>query len=186
MKKTILGILLLSLWLPTFAKEIDITESKGIDQEVIVSLSPEPAYWDTDQGSVIKAVFDVELDEASVQKNNVKLMHITQTKESMIDGEVMYDSDTKTVNFSPAHDLQEGFYEVEFKSLKAIKANKDQQIKEIKYLFYVPEVINGYKLPPEPDETLNNSTLLGIDINEDGVRDDIERKIIQKYDTINC
>ncbi|MGK0255574.1 MAG: hypothetical protein ACI81I_000174 [Arcobacteraceae bacterium] len=43
------------------------------------------------------------------------------------------------------------------------------------------EVINGYVLPPEPDETLNNSTLLGIDSNDNGVRDDVERKIIETY-----
>ncbi len=41
--------------------------------------------------------------------------------------------------------------------------------------------INGYKLPPQPDETLNNSTLLGIDSNGNGVRDDVERKIYFKY-----
>ncbi|WP_024955738.1 Ig-like domain-containing protein [Sulfurospirillum arcachonense] len=41
--------------------------------------------------------------------------------------------------------------------------------------------INGYKLPPEPDETLNNSTLLGIDSNNNGVRDDVEIYIIKKY-----
>ena len=41
--------------------------------------------------------------------------------------------------------------------------------------------INGYKLPPEPDETLNNSTLLGIDSNNNGVRDDVERWIYETY-----
>jgi len=41
--------------------------------------------------------------------------------------------------------------------------------------------VNGYKLPPEPDETLNNSTLLGIDVNDNGVRDDVERKVIETY-----
>jgi VCBS repeat-containing protein len=44
-----------------------------------------------------------------------------------------------------------------------------------------PEVINGYTLPPEPDEALNNSTLLGIDSNNNGVRDDVERWIIKHY-----
>ena len=38
--------------------------------------------------------------------------------------------------------------------------------------------INGYRLPPEPDPTLNNATLLGIDSNDNGVRDDVERLII--------
>jgi len=42
--------------------------------------------------------------------------------------------------------------------------------------------INGYKLPPEPDETINNSTLLGIDSNNNGVRDDVERWIYETYD----
>ncbi len=32
-----------------------------------------------------------------------------------------------------------------------------------------PEVIHGYTLPPEPDQTINNSTLLGIDSNDNGV-----------------
>jgi len=45
----------------------------------------------------------------------------------------------------------------------------------------IPTVINGYTLPPEPDPTLNNSTLLGVDSNDNGVRDDVERKIIVKY-----
>ena len=44
-----------------------------------------------------------------------------------------------------------------------------------------PEIINGYVLPPEPDETLNNSTLLGIDSNDNGVRDDVEIYVIKRY-----
>jgi hypothetical protein len=43
------------------------------------------------------------------------------------------------------------------------------------------EIINGHILPLEPDETLNNSTLLGIDTNNNGVRDDVERKIYFEY-----
>jgi len=43
------------------------------------------------------------------------------------------------------------------------------------------EVINGYKLPPEPDPKVNNATLLGIDSNDNGVRDDVERYIVQTY-----
>ena len=47
--------------------------------------------------------------------------------------------------------------------------------------FTFVQEINGYELPPKPDETVNNSTLLGIDSNSNGVRDDVERKIIIKY-----
>ena len=41
--------------------------------------------------------------------------------------------------------------------------------------------INGYKLPPEPDPTVNNATLLGVDSNGNGVRDDVERWIYITY-----
>jgi hypothetical protein len=44
-----------------------------------------------------------------------------------------------------------------------------------------PEAINGYTLPPEPDPAVNNSTLLGIDVNNNGVRDDVERWIYKTY-----
>ncbi len=41
--------------------------------------------------------------------------------------------------------------------------------------------INGYILPPEPDKTINNATLLGVDSNDNGVRDDVERYVIKTY-----
>ena len=42
-------------------------------------------------------------------------------------------------------------------------------------------VINGYTLPPEPDPAVNNATLLGVDSNDNGVRDDVERWIYETY-----
>ncbi len=44
-----------------------------------------------------------------------------------------------------------------------------------------PEVVHGHILPPEPDPVVNNSTLLGIDVNKNGVRDDVERWIYETY-----
>ncbi len=44
------------------------------------------------------------------------------------------------------------------------------------------EVIHGHTLPPEPDPTINNATLGGVDSNANGVRDDVERAIYKKYD----
>jgi len=41
--------------------------------------------------------------------------------------------------------------------------------------------INGYKLPPEPNPVVNNSTLLGIDFNNNGVRDDVEIYVIKRF-----
>ena len=181
MKKLIMGILFVSLTTLVIAKDIDMTKSKGTEQSVILSLTPPAAYMDTDQDVVLTATFDVELDAKHVQKNNVKLKHITQTKESLVDGTVAYDTNDNAVIFTPSSLLTYGYYEVEFKSLKATKINKSQQIKEIKYRFYVPEVINGYKLPFAPDSTVNNATLLGVDSNDNGVRDDVEIYIIKRY-----
>jgi len=44
-----------------------------------------------------------------------------------------------------------------------------------------PEIINGHILPPEPYPVVNNSTLLGIDVNNNDVRDDAEIWILNKY-----
>lgn len=43
------------------------------------------------------------------------------------------------------------------------------------------EVINGINVPPEPDSKLNKSTVLGIDKDKNGVRDDIDRMIATYY-----
>jgi len=45
----------------------------------------------------------------------------------------------------------------------------------------VYKIINGHRLPPEPDPAINSSTLLGIDSNNNGVRDDVERYIYNRY-----
>ena len=44
------------------------------------------------------------------------------------------------------------------------------------------EIIHGHTLPPEPAPVLNNATLGGVDSNNNGVRDDVERAIYKKYD----
>ena len=41
--------------------------------------------------------------------------------------------------------------------------------------------VNGHRLPSEPDPAVNNSTLLGVDVNGNGVRDDVERWIYETY-----
>ena len=42
-------------------------------------------------------------------------------------------------------------------------------------------VINGHTLPPEPNPAINNSTLFGVDSNDNEVRDDVEIWIYKKY-----
>ncbi len=43
------------------------------------------------------------------------------------------------------------------------------------------QTINGIAVPPEPDPTVNNATLIGVDSNNNGIRDDVERKIATWY-----
>lgn len=181
MKKILVLVSLLTLSTFSFSKDININKSKGTKQTSIVSLAPTPAQIDVDQNVVIKTAFDTTLDEKHIQKNNIKLKHLSQNKEAIIGGTIGYESNENTVTFKPHLPLAVGYYELEIKSLKTSKLKKDQHIKEIKYRFYVPEVINGHKLPPEPDKTLNNSTLLGIDVNKNKVRDDVERWVYINY-----
>lgn len=180
MKKLLTGILLLSLSTLMLAEDIDMNKSKGTEQSVIVSLTPPVAQMYVDKNVIIKVVFDVDLEDKHVKKNDIKLKKISDKKKK-IKGEVDYLINEKAVTFTPIEFLKEGFYEIEFKSLKTTKENKHTKIKEIKYRFYVPEVVNGYKLPLEPDATINNATLLGVDSNSNGIRDDVERFIVIKY-----
>ncbi|MGC9351854.1 MAG: DUF5011 domain-containing protein [Sulfurovum sp.] len=62
----------------------------------------------------------------------------------------------------------------------SIKAKVDNLVSDALMLDIYWEV-NGHRLPPEPDKALNDSTLLGIDVNNNGVRDDVERWIYNEY-----
>jgi len=44
-----------------------------------------------------------------------------------------------------------------------------------------PRIIHGHTLPPEPDPNINSATLLGVDVNHNDVRDDVERWIYMTY-----
>ena len=44
-----------------------------------------------------------------------------------------------------------------------------------------PIVIQGHTLPPMPNPKVNNATLLGVDVNNNDVRDDVEIWIYQTY-----
>lgn len=43
------------------------------------------------------------------------------------------------------------------------------------------EVINGITVPPEPAPAINNATLAGVDINNNGIRDDVERLVAKSF-----
>ena len=41
--------------------------------------------------------------------------------------------------------------------------------------------VTGERLPPRPDQTLADATIEGIDANKNGIRDDVERAIFDRY-----
>ena len=51
----------------------------------------------------------------------------------------------------------------------------------VKVTLVNPESVNGVAIPPEPPAGLNNATLAGFDTNGNGVRDDVERVLAQKF-----
>jgi len=193
MKKSI-GLLLFLLTSILFAETIDVTKSEGTNQSIIASLTPAPASPEVDANVTIEAVFNEALNPMSTM-HSVTLKRITgkkkrwgmfgfgisRSKNKTVQGSITYDQNENTLYFTPDRPLEVGFYEVSFKHLMKKMPGMHMRIKPIVYRFYVPEVINGFKLPPEPDEDKNNETLLGIDFNHNGIRDDVERNIIKKY-----
>ena len=43
------------------------------------------------------------------------------------------------------------------------------------------ETINGIAVPSEPDTTVNQSTLAGVDSNGNGIRDDVDRMLAREF-----
>jgi len=151
MKKLFVLIILLFFSTLSIAKEIDLEKSKGIEQEVIVSLTPIPASRTVAKDVIIKAVFNVELDEKHLKRHNVKLKRISG-KKKWIRGKVSYLADEKTIIFTPKKPLKEGYYKIVFKGLKTLKEHshnhhKKKKIKKIKYRFYVPKTVPDTKAP---------------------------------------
>jgi hypothetical protein len=42
-------------------------------------------------------------------------------------------------------------------------------------------VINGIKVPPVPDQKINNATIAGVDSDNNGIRDDLDRYIAENF-----
>ena len=68
----------------------------------------------------------------------------------------------------------DNFKEIDERNLKNKPKNETSKIVNGKEYTKV----YNYWLPPEPDSDINNSTLLGVDVNNNKVRDDIERRIV--------
>jgi hypothetical protein len=190
--KKIISLLLFVFTGILMADQIDIAVSEGTDQRVVETLIPQPAEVEADANVTIKAIFSKALNPMTVRRS-ITLKKLNKEKQKSffgffkgkrderVSGKVSYDANSYTVSFKPDNPLEVGFYEVSFRHLMTRNPGRDMRIKPITYRFYVPEVINGFKLPPEPDEDKNNETLLGIDFNRNGIRDDVERWVITHY-----
>ena len=63
-----------------------------------------------------------------------------------------------------------------------LKAKFDDPVHdEITITVFPILIINGVRLPPEPLPEENNATLVGIDSNDNGVRDDVERWVYTEF-----
>ena len=68
-----------------------------------------------------------------------------------------------------------GFY-------RAIQKNKtDKAIEIINSTKITLDDVMGKNLPPVPDQKINDSTIVGIDANKNGIRDDVELAIFKEY-----
>lgn len=139
MRKILAICILLFGTIAGFASSEDLTKSKGIDQEVISLLTPTPEST-VASDTTIEVKFSIDLDAIQIKEHDIKLKRISPDVK-IINGNVAYDSTEKTLSFVPLTTLEEGLYEIEYKSLKALKSNKDMKIKEIKYRFNVIPVI---------------------------------------------
>lgn len=57
----------------------------------------------------------------------------------------------------------------------------DQTVKQIQATKLTMESVDGKHLPPPPDPKEADATLVGIDANQNGIRDDVELAIFKKY-----
>ena len=163
MKYFLLTASLLILPFTLFASQDDLSKSKGTTQDVIpqlVSLTLESNTTSLNLGE--KAQLKVT---ATYDNNMVK--DVTDRVEWIITP-----ADTVQIGGKVLTALKDTNVTVQAKMETIVSNTLDLEI-------YWE--VDGYRLPPEPDPTVNNATLLGIDSNDNGVRDDVERYIYSRF-----
>jgi len=160
MKFFLLIYTLLILPFTLFASNTDISISKGTAQESIAQLLPTPEHKSVSRYVEISVSFNIPLDAAHVKKFDVKLKCLSCSSKSNISGTVAYNETENKVTFTPEETLTPGLYEVAFKSLKADKAHKSTNIKEIKYRFVVvEEVLESITVTPNSLNLIEGETV---------------------------
>jgi Repeat of unknown function (DUF5648) len=143
-----------------------------------VALNPVHRFRNVLNGSYLYTIYDTE--KADIIAN--------YSSAFMYEGVAWHAKQTIGTGWSPLYrfrNLLNGTYLFSaFETEKdAIVANYSAVFKLEGIAYYVrqdapaSEIINGIVVPLEPDPVANNATLAGVDNNENGVRDDVERKI---------
>lgn len=124
-------------------------------------------------------VLSVEINSVHIEEGNETTLSVTATLD---------DNTTQDVSADVEWIISKnGIVSVVDNTLKALHEGvisiqaKYKNITSDATTVTVYKKVNGYELPPKPDVAMNDSTLLGIDSNNNGVRDDVERYIIQTY-----
>jgi hypothetical protein len=120
-------------------------------------------------------------------ESNVTTVNVGETVQLSVTG-TYSDNSTKTVDENVTYIVTPADYaKVNGSVLTALKdgnvtvqAKVGNTLSNVLHL-NITWIVNGHVLPPEPDPAINNSTLLGIDSNSNGVRDDMERYIVKTY-----
>jgi len=124
--------------------------------------------------SILLSETAIELDEGNTSTITVTANYDDNTTQDIRnDAEwSIGDSSIVSVINGTAEALKEG--------ITTLQAKYEGKTSDILNITVYKEV-NGYRLPPEPDPAVNNTTLLGVDSNGNGVRDDVERWIYITY-----
>jgi len=162
MKKLLAMLMVVALTTVLAAKEVNLTKTKGVNQEAITALYPAPDESGVSQDVVIKLSFDGEIDARFVNRFNVQLKKISPRAKKhhkrFVKGMVKYIDSENAVTFTPKNPLDEGIYQVIIRGLKVVndECREDEHhkhyrgyhqrrycipqfIKPIKYRFEVSE-----------------------------------------------
>jgi hypothetical protein len=133
----------------------------------------QPSPEDTNDTSSLPIAIELSLDALELKEGSSLPLHVkgidthTNLQWSISNPQLVSITDNNTLNA-----LKEG-------SVSLSVSTDKVQSNTLHVSIY--KEIHGHRLPPEPDPKINNSTLLGIDVNGNGVRDDVERWIYEEY-----
>lgn len=118
--------------------------------------------------TVFDYVFKVTVQNDSVARNAIMATAIGAGQgTTILDGSILVGDLSASATAAPSDTI-------------TLRSDRALPFSPSALVWRITEPINGNAVPPEPDSSLNNSTLAGIDTNGNGVRDDVERQLAGK------